>query len=47
MRVSRCNPNWYEEGADQSERFKMAMDYAEEEFLAVLHSKIMIVRPAY
>jgi len=25
----------------------MAMDYAEEEFLAVLHAKIMIVRPAY
>lgn len=45
-RISRLNPNWCEEEPDQSTQFKKAMDYAEDEFLAVLYSKLMVTRPA-
>lgn len=45
--ISRCNPAWFEEGIDQSDWFKLAMDYAEEEFLALLYSKLLVTRPVY
>jgi uncharacterized UPF0160 family protein len=35
-RIARLNPEWNEEGQDQSERFKLAMDVAEEEFVSQL-----------
>jgi len=46
-RVSRCNPEWYEPNADQSERFKLAQDVAEEELLSQIKFVAKSHFPAY
>lgn len=46
-RVSRLNPEWYEPNADQSERFKLAQDVAEEEFICQIKYVAKSYFPAY
>ena len=46
-RVSRLNPEWCEPSADQSERFKLALDVAESEFLDQLKFIAKVFLPAY
>jgi uncharacterized UPF0160 family protein len=45
-RIGRCNPEWNEENVDQSERFKLAMDVAEEEFTAQLRGIVKSYIPS-
>ena len=46
-RVSRLNPEWYETNCDQSERFKLAQDVAEEEFICQIKYVAKAYYPAY
>ncbi len=46
-RISRLNPEWYEPNADQSERFKLAQDVAEEEFICQIKYLAKSYFPAY
>jgi uncharacterized UPF0160 family protein len=45
-RIGRLNPEWTEENIDQSVRFKLAMDVAEEEFTAQLKTIVKSYIPS-
>lgn len=46
-RVARLNPEWCEPNADQSERFKMALDVAESELIDQIKFIAKVYLPAY
>jgi uncharacterized UPF0160 family protein len=46
-RIGRTNPEWNEENADQSERFKIAQDIAEDEFYHQVRFVAKNFLPAY